>query len=99
MESVHFESKGCLFINAQISKVLEDLLKRRLADRVLLNREAFFFSLNESKQVPNCLVLFRHSEFKEVSTLFNQFHLGEQFGEIFDELESAGLCLQELDKV
>jgi len=99
IESVHLESKGCLVVNAQIRKVLEDLLKRRLADRVLLNGEAFLFSLNKSKQVPNGLVLFRHSEFKEVPALFNQFNLGEQFGEIFDELEAAGLRLQELDKV
>ena len=79
-------------------KVLEDLLKRGLADTVLLNLHLLLPLLNKAEQESDRLVLTRDSELEEVSTLLKKIDPVEHFGQARDEVESVHLHKAERDK-
>ena len=98
-KSVDFEFIGCLVTNLQICECLENLLKRSLTDRILLDLELLLVLFELSKEIPNCLVFPWNSHLVEITALFHQLDLWELVCEVLDKLESILLDVQELYEI
>lgn len=79
-ESLH------LLIEVKVCKTLEDLLQRRLTDRILVDVEDRLQIVNHSKHLANCLVLVRDSQFHIVPILFYHFDFSRIFWRVFFRL-------------
>ena len=77
---------------------MEDLLKRGLADAVLLNLHLLLPLLDKAKEESDCLVLTRDPKLEEVSTLLEQIDPIEHFRQACNEVESVHLHKAERDK-
>jgi len=88
VKRTHPECERCLLVDALIREVLEYLLKRCLADTVLLNVHFLFLSLNLTEQVTYRLVLTRNTNLVEVSTLLQELNLSKLTGQRGNKLEA-----------
>ena len=79
-----------------LSKVLEDLLERRLTDSIFSHADLLSFTLNGSKEVADGLIFLGYPDLVEITTLLEQLYLFELLGQELDELESMLLSVEEL---
>ena len=85
--------------DALIGKHLEDLLQRCLTDTVLLDAEVLLLVLDLSEEPSDSLVLLRHSELVEVTTLLKHLDLAEDLSEVAECAESESLGVEECNQV
>ena len=78
---VQLERVHSLIVPALICKVLEYLLKRGLADTVLLNLHLLLSLLDKAEQESDGLVLTRNTKLEEVATLLEKIDSLEHFGQ------------------
>jgi hypothetical protein len=82
VKPVHRKSQRCLVLkNALACECLEDLLQRRLIDRVLSNVANQLLILDQTEDSTDCLTLTWNSELEEITALLNQLDLREVFAE------------------
>lgn len=98
IERAHPERVGSFLIDALISEVLEDLLKRSLAYTVLLDVHILFVCLDLTEQVANSLVIARHTNLVEVATLLNKLNLRELTRQQGNKLEAVHLDEEVLEQ-
>ena len=102
-EIVQLECESGLIVIAVVGlvcscKVLEDLLKRGLADAVLLNLHLLLPLLDKAEQESDSLILTRDPELEEVSTLLEKIDPVEHFGQACNEVEAVHLHKAERDE-
>lgn len=91
------EREGCLVTcDALVGETLKDLLQCRLCDTVFLDAETALFVLQSPEEPPNGLLLLGHTQFEELTTLFQDLDLLEAPGQVDQYSEAVCLCFQEL---
>ena len=94
----HPKCEGGSVVDALLSKVLEYLLKRCLADSIFCDSDLLSLSLNSTEKIADGLVFFGYSDFVEITALLQQFYVFKLLGKELDELESMLLRVKELDE-
>ena len=95
---IEAEGEGRLITRcALVGEVLEDLLERRLRDRVLLDAKVAFLFLELSEQPPYSFAFFRYAQLKVLATVLQKLDLGEVLGQVSYDLETVLHSLQELE--
>ena len=94
----HPKCEGGSVVDALLSKVLEYLLKRCLADSIFCYSDLLSFPLNCTEKIANGLVFFGYPDFVEITTLLEQFYIFKLLGKELDELESMFLSVKELNE-
>ena len=90
---------GLITSDALICKVLEDLLKCRLADTVLLNTKCTLCLLELAKEPTNGFVFFWNSKLEEFTTVFKDLNVTEVTGQEPQDTKTVSLSFQELEQV
>lgn len=94
----HPKREGGSVVDALLSKVLEYLLKRCLADSIFCYPDLLSFALNSTEKIADGLVFFGYSDFVEITALLQQFYIFKLLCKELDELESMLLSVKELDE-
>ena len=92
----HPKCESSLVIYTLLSKVLEYLFKRCLANSVLCNTNFLSFSFDCTKEISDSFIFLWNSYLIEVTALLEQFDLFKLLCKELQELETVFLSIQEL---